>query len=53
MNRSELRALVGAAVEAGIEALVDGLATAVPTGPVRMVALDQLVVKPEVYQFRL
>ena len=56
MDRDQLRQLLTAAVDAGIEALADGLAEAlppVPDGPVRMVPLDELVVKPETYQFRL
>jgi len=56
MDRAALRGLLSTALDAGIEALADGLAAALPppaTGPVRMVPLDELAVRPEQYQFRI
>lgn len=53
MDRAALRALLAGAVEAGIEALADGLAAALPPpGPVRMVAPEALTVDPRRFQFR-
>ena len=57
MDRDQLRQLLTAAVDAGIEALADGLAEALPpaapAGPVFMVPISDLKVAPETYQFRL
>lgn len=56
MDRAALRGLLSTALDAGLDALADGLAAALPpapAGPVRMVPLDELAVRPAVYQFRL
>lgn len=54
VDRDRLRGLLTAAVEAGIDALADGLAEAVPpAGPVQMVPPSALVVDPRRFQFRV
>ena len=53
MDRDRLRSLLAGALDAGIEALADGLAQAMPgPGPVRMVAPGDLLVDPRRFQFR-
>lgn len=53
MERALLRGLLAAALDAGIEALADGLAAALPpSGPVRMVPPAALTVDPARFQFR-
>lgn len=53
MDRAQLRGLLTAAMDAGIEALADGLAAAVaPAGPVRMVPPGDLLIDPRRFQFR-
>lgn len=55
MQREQLRELLGTALDAGLEALADGLAAAMPAGggPVRMVDPAALVVDPRRFQFRV
>ena len=53
MERAALRQLLGDALEAGLDALADGLAAATaPGGPVRMVAPGDLLIDPRRFQFR-
>lgn len=53
LARERLRELVADALDAGINALVDGLAELGPEGPVRMVDPAELVVDPRRFQFRV
>ncbi|NDC15603.1 MAG: hypothetical protein EBZ76_10675 [Synechococcaceae bacterium WB9_2_170] len=54
IEREQLRELLGTALDAGLEALADGLAAAMPAGgAVRMVDPAALVVDPRRFQFRM
>jgi hypothetical protein len=53
VERAALRQLLRDALEAGLDALADGLAAATaPRGPVRMVAPGDLLIDPRRFQFR-